>query len=112
MFYDFRQNNSGGSFDFDGDRGISVSVIVEADSADEANERAEEIGLYFDGSGDCECCGDRWSSQWRDDAGDEVPSIYGQPIAEYTPHIKWSEKDFPEVFVHYKDGTVTGHISE
>ncbi|MFE4367966.1 MULTISPECIES: DUF7296 family protein [unclassified Streptomyces] len=58
-FYEFHQNNSGGGFDYDEDNGISVYVIIEAGSADVANARAEKIGLYFDGEGDCPCCGDR-----------------------------------------------------
>lgn len=49
MFYEFRQNNSGGVFEIDESRGISLHVIVEADTAEEANERAQRIGLYFNG---------------------------------------------------------------
>lgn len=118
MFYDFRQNNSGGSFAYDEAAGISHIVIVEADSVAEANARAQRIGLYFDGceSGyDCDCCGDRWYEKYRDDEGDPVPSEYGAPIdfdAPYPPAsqrfgIKWM--DGYEGFVHYKDGTVKGY---
>ena len=62
-FYQFRQNNSGGSFHHDAAAGIGYNVIIEANSETEAICKAEDIGLYFDGvdSGDdCECCGDRW----------------------------------------------------
>jgi hypothetical protein len=62
MWYSFRQNNSGGSFDYSESVGISVTVYVEANSVEDANFRAEDIGLYFDGAGDCSCCGDRWYS--------------------------------------------------
>ena len=55
MFYVYRQNNSGGSF-----RPPAINVIVEAPSAAEADTIAEGLGLYFDGAGDCPCCGDRW----------------------------------------------------
>ena len=79
MFYTYSQNNSGGSF-----RGPAIYVIVEADSATQADYRAQhEAGIYFNGvqSGhDCGCCGDRWYPQWE--KGDEVPSIYGQPVSE------------------------------
>lgn len=58
MFYTFYQNNSGGYFEG------PTMVIIEAHSADEANEIAEErAGIYFDGVAlgrDCWCCGDRW----------------------------------------------------
>lgn len=63
-FFDFSQNNSGGSFVFDEQRGITHFVIVEAMDADHANSVAENIGLYFNGcesGNDCDCCGDRWS---------------------------------------------------
>ena len=76
-WYYFDQNNSGGSFDHDPSRGIGYGLFVEANSADEANSRAEDIGLYFDGYGDCECCGNRWSSAWRDD-GNPEPTRYGE----------------------------------
>ncbi|MFD3361606.1 hypothetical protein ACFWW5_00700 [Streptomyces albidoflavus] len=108
MFFTFDQNNSGGSFDFDAARGISQCVIVEAADAEEANRRAEEIGLYFDGEGDCACCGDRWSEQWSSDAGDDVPSVYGTPVESGTVLLKWMG-DNPDVFVHYLDGRVVEH---
>jgi len=60
-WYHFRQNNSGGGWDID--ENVGQDVFIEAHDADEANARADEIGIYFDGvdSGqDCECCGDRW----------------------------------------------------
>lgn len=72
-YYTFSQNNSGGFY-----RGPQY-VIVEAESADEANERAETYSeVYFDGCRrglDCECCGDRWSEVNEQDAT-EVPTIF------------------------------------
>ncbi|WP_327379427.1 DUF7296 family protein [Streptomyces sp. NBC_01212] len=108
MFFTFSQNNSGGGFDFDEARGISEYVVVEADDADEANYRAERIGLYFDGDGDCSCCGNRWSEQWGSDTGDAVPSIYGGPVQTATSHMKWLG-DNPDVFVHFSDGRIVAH---
>lgn len=105
-FYEFRQNNSGGSFDFDHTRGVSVHVIIEATSKDDAVHRAGNIGLYFDGSGDCDCCGDRWSEPWTDDSTD-VPSIYGTPLSECDFQAKWSGED-PMAYVHYLDGSIEG----
>jgi len=107
-FFEFRQNNSGGGFDFQPDAGISVHVIVEADDATEANQRAEAIGLYFDGvdkGWDCGCCGDRWYEAWAND-GDDVPSIYGTPLDDYEPTIYWMKDGAPNAYVHYKDGRV------
>lgn len=78
MFYTFNQNNSGGSFIID-----SVSapyVIIEASCANQANELAEIMGLYFNGVDegmDCECCGDRWYPMWDDERGTEKPEVYG-----------------------------------
>ena len=100
MFFQFWQNNSYGRFNIDKVKGIGVVVIVEADSAVEANERAESIGLYFDGDGDCPCCGDRWTESWSDKDGDDVPSYYGKAICS-------EMNDLPLTFIHYKDGTIT-----
>ncbi|MGW3072762.1 DUF7296 family protein [Kitasatospora sp. NPDC001132] len=111
MFYTYNQNNSGGGFDYDAERGISVFVIVEADSAEGADARAREIGLYFDGvedGNDCDCCGDRWSEAW---SGDQVPSIYGTPLENHRPYGTWMG-DLPEAYVHYADGRVVGRVFE
>lgn len=107
MFYTFTQNNSGGSFRFDSHSGITHHVIIEADNEREAVNYAESIGLYFDGEGDCECCGNRWHEPY--DEGSEVPSLYGTPVAEYNWHDafgKWIKG--PECYVHYKDGSFKG----
>lgn len=105
MFYTYNQNNSVGSFDYDESRGISHYVIIEADSADAANLKAESIGLYFDGEGDCPRCGDRWYQAYGD--GDVVPSLYSEPLGEdYKFSMRWM-KGF-EAFVHYADGTIKG----
>jgi len=60
-FYEFSQNNSGGSFDVDKD--VCHRLFIEATNAEQANGIAQNLGVYFDGcdSGmDCDCCGDRW----------------------------------------------------
>lgn len=69
MFYAFRQNNSGGAF-----AGPAVTVIVEADSFEEANDNSHAVGVYFDDGMviDCSCCGARWSRQYSD-----TPDGYG-----------------------------------
>ena len=124
-FYTFRQNNSFGRFDYDAGRGISVNVIVEADNTADANSRAERIGLYFDGAGDCPCCGTRWSEQYSytdqkgvfNDNSSQVPEIYGEEVGPGTifpkkkdvwSTTKWMKKSQPEGYIHYKDGRVEG----
>lgn len=118
-FYAFKQNNSGGSFEHDEKSGIGYAVIIEAENAALANHFAEEIGLYFDGCStgqDCSCCGDRWSEQWGDDDGDEVPSLWGQPIEEarkIDPQRSWSSGWWKlPVYVHYRDGTMKTYTHE
>lgn len=107
-FFHYSQNNSGGFFQVIPAAGISQHVIVEARDAKDADERAEGIGLYFDGSGDCECCGTRWSSlsDWSTREGTSEPMIWDTPAERY--RTGWSECR-PAVFVHYLDGRVAAH---
>jgi hypothetical protein len=112
-FFDFRQNNSGGTFQSDHVAGISLTVIVEAVDAEQANLRAEIIGLYFDGVGDCSCCGNRWYSKWHGDKGDPVPSIYGNPVLGGKPRDEWDfavedigGKGQPTAYIHYLSGLI------
>jgi len=98
-FFHYHQNNSGGSFS-----SPAINVVVEAISAKDADSRAENIGLYFDGEGDCGCCGDRWSTQYG--KGEEVPSIYGEPLTNNpTVIFDWSTKKIPHDIVYYINGT-------
>lgn len=86
----FRQNNSGGTFDVDQKKGIGVDVYIEAFNADQANDHAERIGLYFNGvedGPDCECCGDRW---------DPVSDLYD---------IVQDEETIKSGFLHKLDGS-------
>lgn len=95
MFYTYRQNNSGGYF-----RG-PVCVIIEADSAEEANFIAEEkANLYFDGHGDCHCCGNRWHTA-RDTEGTEEPTLYGENIL-FKVGASYLRGD--DCKIYYKDG--------
>jgi len=100
-FYEYSQNNSGGSFSNSEKEGIAEYVIIEALNSEHANTRAENIGLYFDGcdnGNDCSCCGDRWYRADESD-GSDVPSIYGKPLAN-TEKSSYREC----CFVHYLDG--------
>ena len=103
MFYHYHQNNSGGSFDIDDN--VHIDVIIEADNTKVANRKAEEIGIYFGGEGDCECCGDRWSAQYNDESGDTVPTIYGEPVETVCSYngMRWADDDI-KAYVYYADG--------
>lgn len=60
-WYRYNQNNSGGTFDED--ENLCQEIFIEAADAEEANAKAQTLGVYFDGcetERDCPCCGDRW----------------------------------------------------
>ena len=76
-FYEFGQNNSGGSFTIN-DK-LCHRVYIEAESHRMANSKLEDLGGYFDGvenDRDCDCCGDRWYEVSASDAM-EFPKTYG-----------------------------------
>lgn len=119
-WYSFRQNNSGGSFYYDDNLGIEV--FIEATSTREANSRAEDLGIYFNGcseyidddgewSGrDCPCCGDRWYEAYGDGEV-EFPKIHlfirdkGFQTREYALlDNRGNMKNGYDVF-HYYNGT-------
>jgi len=106
-FFTFSQNNSGGRFKHDPKAGIGHYVIVEAKDADDANRRAEKIGLYFNGVADdrdCECCGDRWSEQWSNE-GKDTPCIYDTDVSDGTYTPSWIGRGL-DSYIHYIDGTI------
>ncbi len=101
-FYEFHQNNSGGSFEVDDAHGIGPRVWIEGASVADAITRAETIGIYFDGCAigrDCPCCGDRWYKPWRDDG-----SLQPEIDSEYD--FNWH----PTVYVHRRDGEIERHV--
>ncbi|MFC4089327.1 hypothetical protein [Micromonospora sp. GCM10011541] len=111
-YYTFSQNNSGGWFAYDFFAGIGQKVIVEAIDRDHAVARAKQIGLYFDGRGDCVgCCGYRWSEPWDED-GTAGPEIYGETIEEYLDG-GWaygpSGEGEKQVFVHLTTGQILAY---
>ena len=105
-YFHFSQNNSGGSFIIDDD--VAQHVIVQAYSAKDANQIAENIGIYFNGcdtGADCDCCGDRWSEQWMNEEGDETPLIYNE-----TPEIFedfFTPQGQPICYVYHLNGSKT-----
>lgn len=82
-FYEFGQNNSGGSFDVD--ENVCHRVVIEAKSEEEAIAKFKP--MIENQSGSCPCCGDRWYI-----SPDEID------IAEY------QEKGYKaSIYTHYKD---------
>ena len=107
-FFEFSQNNSGGSFVYDKKRGLTHYVIIEARDGKDANRLAEDIGIYFNGCDDdgpdCPCCGDRWHPVWDRDKGDKVPSMFGKPIEEAQTYSNFLKKGQKNICVHYLNG--------
>lgn len=104
-FYHYSQNNSGGSFVIDEEKGICTDVIIEANNANHANLIAGKVGLYFGGYSkiygfDCSCCGERWSKCNETD-GEDSPHIYSTKLEDCT---KGWWRDF--CFVHYLNGEI------
>ena len=90
MFYEFSQNNSGGSLIVN--ENLCDRVIIEADSKNEAISKGEELGMYWNGVScgiDCPCCGDRWNEP------EEVDLIRYQEEG-------WPAFDYSEITKKYK----------
>lgn len=105
MFYNFDQNDPFGNFDLDSV--FAMSMIVEADSADDANSRAMAIGIYFDGvtkGKDCPCCGDRWNMVDQDDATPR-PVWRDMNVKSMSKTPRFHD-DYVACRVFYKDGTI------
>lgn len=103
LFFEFCQNNSGGFFVTDDERGLGPRVWIEARDKADALNLAVQKGIYFDGvqdGRDCACCGDRWSEYL--DAGAEAPS----PDGFYD--FLWHDT----VYVHHLDGRIERLKSE
>ena len=100
MFYEFHQNNSGGSFTCN--ENLAYIVVIEALTPEEANSRAESVGVYFDDEYDidCDCCGQRWSRAYD---GKEVPSSYGSPLV--LDAVERNDRSWSQAIIHYTDGT-------
>lgn len=114
MFFEYAQSNSGGSYMYNHKAGISEHVIVEADNAKDADRRAEDIGLYFNGcetGDDCECCGDRWYAQYTDENGTAVPMVHGEKdasagVVKAPTYYHTHTNGEPFAYIHYLDKTI------
>ncbi len=95
MFFHYHQNNSGGSV-----KGPAYAIVVEAGSNLEADAIAQANGAYFDGVGDCECCGRRWHKAWDVDGSLDENCYYSESY--WVERAK--EECIPRVLIVYKDG--------
>lgn len=110
-FYEYSQNNSGGSLHTD-DK-LCHRVYIEADNAQEANDKAEQLGMYWNGCDDeidCPCCGDRWYSasepvslMWDGTSSFHNIEDYVKYISEHYPYHGAGKVDSR---IYYADGTV------
>jgi hypothetical protein len=112
-FFTVGQNNSGGDFDFNEEKGITHSLIVEAKDKGHAEQRFSEIISSYNPSASCPCCGERWPSPehlfYDDDLFiSEYPSIYGYPVSDYQYQMRWMP-DGKEACVHFLDGRKEWH---
>jgi hypothetical protein len=108
-WFEWSQNNSGGSFVVD--KKLCHRLFIEAEDEHAAEQKAFELGVYYDGCADgidCNCCGDRWYSP------DELtfPLKYSDDITfitveEYAQHLAdkygWTT---PDARLFYANGTV------
>lgn len=111
-FYEFSQNNTGGSFVTNDT--LCHRLMIEADSVESANKKAESLGCYWDGCSfgqDCSCCGDRWYQASEYDKLD-FPKEYTKDltfldIESYAQHLAdkygWTT---PDARIFYADGNI------
>lgn len=99
-FYNFAQNNSGGYFVEDLEKGICEEVIIESESHQKAWEKLNKIGDDVDGFYNyCSCCGPRWSDY--DDGSTNEPEIYGKPVDKIKKGMFRNK-----VSIHYLNGSI------
>lgn len=101
-FYSFQQTSSGGTTVLTSD--LSKWVIIEAGNAEEANKRANEIGIYFCGvrnGADCSCCGDRWKPVSPKDEC-PVPLIDSVTNPSYYSSLNIHQGSY--CIIHYENG--------
>ena len=115
MFYELTQNNSFGYFETT--ETVCHRMIIEADSENQARDKAEDLGCYWDGVDlgvDCECCGDRWYPYfWELNFPKVYDGIIYKDVEEYARMMAnryaWSD---PDTRIFYKDGRVSEHSFE
>lgn len=117
-WFEYRQNNSGGSF-VQNDS-VGIHVFIEAESAAWANQKALTVGIYFDGcstGADCSCCGDRWNQAYDSDHEDDhmdEPKLYDYDAEKMVPvpreggetvFKRYSIRSSGSIHMYHADGT-------
>lgn len=106
-WYEYTQNNSGGGFEVT--ENLAHRLFIEAEGGEEADLKAQRLGVYFDGCDegvDCPCCGDRWYH------GQEVkyPLDYGDGLVfnSVESHAQFLADRYgwtsPDAYIHYANG--------
>ena len=104
MFYQFNQNYIGRIYMRDERLGIGPLIIVEGDTVDAINKKAEQVGIYFDGrKKGIDPLDNRWYRMMRNKDGYDEPHVYDVHI-DKIPSAEWVGYD--DVFIHYADGTM------
>ena len=110
-WFEFGQNNSGGSFVVTSE--LCHRVWIQAPNDVAALAKALDLGVYLHGVRDgidCGCCGDRWHEPYRPT---EFPMDYGSGLTfsgpeEYAQYLAdkygWTA---PDARLYYADGRVT-----
>lgn len=108
-FYEFSQNNTGGSFVTDSK--LCHRLFIEADSVRDAIDKAEDLGCYWNGveeGYDCECCGDRWyPSTDAVDMDNENKRYGGYQISEWVTGNETPENALNDLVSRYKGSVWT-----
>lgn len=109
----FDQNNSGGGFDV-GEK-LCHRLFIQAETYEQAEEKALDLGVYFNGCDDdrdCPCCGDRWyrgdelkfPMEWKHYSGNDFVFKNVQRYAQFlADNYGWTK---PDGRLFYADGTV------
>lgn len=104
-WYEFSQNNSGGSFDVD-DK-LCHRLFIEAETEKDAVKKAEEMGAYFDGIDDCPCCGNRWHEPDELKFPEELGAVVLNDVESYAQNLAdnygWTK---PDARIFYASGDV------
>lgn len=110
-YFEFCQNNSGGSFDVD--EKLCHRLIIQAETELTAIEKVQDMGVYFDGCEkgiDCDCCGDRWYEPSEVDIKRSANAYKKKfkNIEQYAQHMAneygWT---YPDVRIFYANGAMT-----
>ena len=102
-WYEFTQNNSGGSFVVD-DK-VCHRIYIEAEDFREAVIIAESLGCYWNGVEkgiDCPCCGDRWSKWDKAPIDLEEYNTKGINVEVYDGIYSDTKAKWNERYGHYE----------